>query len=123
MASGPINHCAHPGVVPRCVFDALESSDYLRGVGSEVTAVWAVDTSHESPFGTRYLMKAFRRPPLGRDDEILIDVDLQLAIRALDALIGWLSRLGHLLFPCAAPRPDRILVTFMLKVNHIPDWR
>ena len=74
-----------------------------------MTAVWAVNTSREPAFGTRYLMKAFRRPPLGRDDEILVDVDLQLAIRALDALIGGLSRLGHVLFPCAVPRPDRIL--------------
>ena len=74
-----------------------------------MTAVRTVDTSHEPAFGTRYLMKTFRRPPLGRDDKILIGVNLQLAIRALNALIGWLSRLGHVLLPCAVPRPDRIL--------------
>ena len=74
-----------------------------------MTAVGAVDASREPAFGARHVMKAFRRPSRGRDDEILVDVDLQLAIRALDALIGGLSRLGHVLVPCAVPRPDRIL--------------
>ena len=88
-----------------------------------MTAVWAVDTAHEPAFGTRYVMNTFRRPALGRGDEIFIDVDLQLAIRALDALIGGLPGSDIFFFLAQPLAPTGFYARSVLNVNVISDWK
>jgi hypothetical protein len=76
-----------------------------------------VDTSHKAALSEGGKMKLVYQWFLGRQHEILIDVDLQLAICALDAQIGWLAWFGHLLLSDVAPRPDQILRRLVFKVN------